>query len=162
MSAKNNVPMGFSSRALSQILQRCVLSGAAVILLLPRPLSATEQEWSRIEQELALEQQALEVNEGELQLLNEPPEVASHFHHTRLLVTEQSLRDGWVTMYQCHDDLDKVTSSQIVYHQDRISNIRVVSSENIGSARVEGHTVQMRDIEAESKICISADRRALS
>jgi hypothetical protein len=162
MSAKNNVPMGFSSRALSQILQRCVLSGAAVILLLPRPLSATEQEWLQIEQELALEQQALEVNEGELQLLNEAPEVASHFHHTRLLVTEQSLRDGWVTMYQCHDDLDKVTSSQIVYHQDRISNIRVVSSENIGSARVEGHTVQMRDIEAESKICISADRRALS
>jgi len=162
MSGKNNVHMGFSSRALAKILFPCVFPVTCVILALPQPLTAAENEWSRIEQELALEQQALAVNEGELQLLEAPPEPASHFHHTRLLVTEQSLHDGWVIMYQCHSDLDRVASTQIVYQQDRISNIRVVSSQNIGSARVEGHTVQMKDISPESKICISADRRALS
>jgi hypothetical protein len=162
MSAKNNVQIGFYSRALAKILLRLIFSGAWVILLLPQPLTAAGSEWSRIEQELALEQQALEVNEGELQLLEAPPEAASHFHHTRLLLTEQSLLDGWVTMYQCHSDLDRVASTQIVYHKDRISNIRVVSSQNIGSAWVEGSTVQMKDIAPDSKICISADRRALS
>ena len=162
MSAKNNVHLGFSSRALSKISLRLVLLGAGVILLLPQLLSAAENERAGTEPELALEQQALEVNEGELQLLEQPPEAESHFHHTRLLLTEQSLRDGWVTMYQCHSDLDKVASSEVVYHQDRIRNIRVMSSQNIGSVRVEGHTVQMKDIAAESKICISADRRALS
>jgi len=34
--------------------------------------------------------------------------------------------------------------------------------QNIGSARVDGHTVQLKDIAAESNICISADKRALS
>ena len=126
------------------------------------PLQAAEDDWSEAEQEMAQEQQALEVNEGELRLLEGPPEVASHFHHTRLLVTEQSLRDGWVTMYQCHSDLDKVSSSEIVYRQDQIRNIMVVSLQNIESATVDGHTVQMTGIAAESKICISADRKALS
>lgn len=123
---------------------------------------AEADEWSRIEQETALEQQALRVNEGALQMLKEPPEVASHFHHTRLVITRQSLADGWVTMHQCHSDLDKVASSQIVYHQGRISNIRIVSSRNIKSAWVEGNSVQMKGIAANSEICIKADRRALS
>ena len=65
------------------------------------------------------------------------------------------------TMYQCHSDLDKVASSQIVYQQNLISDIRIVSSQNIESAWVDGHTVQMKGISAESKICISAERRAL-
>lgn len=65
-------------------------------------------------------------------------------------------------MYQCHTDLDKVSASQIVYDPDHIRDLKVLSSQNIGSARVEGHTIQMKDIEAESEICISADKRALS
>jgi hypothetical protein len=77
------------------------------------------------------------------------------------MITGQSLNDGWVTMYQCHSNLDKVSASQIVYNKDRIRNINVLSSQNIGSARVEGHTVQLTDITAESKICISADKKAL-
>lgn len=129
--------------------------------MLPPALSAAEDEWSRMEREMTLQQQALSVNEGELQLLEQPPEAASHFHHTRLMLTDQSLHDGWVTMYQCHSDLDKVALSQIVYQQNRIRNIRIVSSQNIETAWVEGHTVQMKGISAESNICISADRRAL-
>jgi hypothetical protein len=38
----------------------------------------------------------------------------------------------------------------------------VLSVSNIGSAWVEGHTVQLTDIEAKSKVCISADKKALS
>ena len=129
---------------------RPVLSAAAV------------DDWSVIENETALEQRAREVNEGELQVLDEPPEAAAHLHQNRLMITRQSLEDGWVTMYQCHSNMDKVSASQIVYNRDRIRNIKVLSSQNIGSARVEGHTVQMKDIAAESKICISADKKALS
>ena len=135
--------------------------GSWLTLMFPLAIVAAEDEWAEMERELALEQQALAVNEGELQLLERPPEAASHFHDTRLMLTEQSLRDGWVTMYQCHSDLDKVPSSQIVYQKNRIRKIRIVSSQNIDSAWVEGHTVQMKGIAAESKICISADRRVL-
>lgn len=181
MSAKNNVSCGSSSRAgaklpLARIFHQgararpsCVKCGLgfvfllAVVVLAQSTEAAVEQdEWSRLEQELVQQRQALEVNEGELQLLEQLPEAVSHFHHTRLLITEQSLRDGWVTMYQCHSDLDKVDSSQIVYQPEQISNIRVLSTQNIGSVWVEGHTVQMKGIASGSKICLSADRRALS
>jgi hypothetical protein len=162
MRTKNNVSGGLSSRAGAKILLATVFLCFLEVFLEPMASAAAQDEWSRLELEWAQEERALGVNEGELQLLDQPPEVASHFHHTRLLIREQSLRTGWVTMYQCHSDLDKVASSQIVYQPDRISNIRVLSSQNIGSVWVEGHTVQMKGIATGSKICISADRKALS
>jgi hypothetical protein len=162
MSAKNNVLNGVSSRAGVKILQIFFLLFCGVILVLPVLSTAAADDWSVIDEEAALQQRAREVNEGELQLLDQPPETAAHHHQNRLMITEQSLSDGWVTMYQCHSNLDKVSASQIVYNKDRIRNIKVLSLQNIGSARVEGHTVQMKDIAAESKICISADKRALS
>ena len=161
MSAKNTVHNGFSSRAGAKIPLIFFLQLAGVFLL-PMSLNAADDDWSRLEEEKALEQQALDVNEGELQLLDKPPGGVAHHHQNRLMLTEQSLQDGWVTMYQCHSDLDKVSTLQIVYEQDRIRDIMVLSVQNIGSAWVEGHTVQLTDIEADSKICISADKRALS
>ena len=143
-------------------MQICFPLCCGVILMLPVLSTAAVDDWSVIEEEAALEQRAREVNEGELQLLDRPPEAAAHLHQNRLLITERSLRDGWVAMYQCHSNLDKVSASQIVYNKERIRNIRVLSSQNIGSALVEGHTVQMKDIAAESEICISADKRVLS
>lgn len=162
MNAKNNAHNGVASRAGAKILVILLLLLTAVVSVMPASSSEAVDDGSVIDKEAALEQRAREVNEGELQLLDKPPEAAAHNHQNRLMITEQSLSDGWVTMYQCHSDLDKVSASQIVYNQDRIRNIKVLSSHNIGSARVEGHTVQMTDIEAESKICISADKRALS
>lgn len=129
---------------------------------MPVPVNAEDEEWLQVERELAREQQALEINEGELQLLDKPPGGVAHHHQNRLMLTEQSLQDGWVTMYQCHSDLDEVSSLQIVYEQERIRDIMVLSVSNIGSAWVEGHTVQLTDIESNSKVCISADKKALS
>jgi hypothetical protein len=162
MSAKNNVQNGVASRAGVKILQIFFRLSCGVILMLPVLSVAAVDDWSVIENEAALEQRAREVNEGELTVLDRPPEAAAHHHQNRLMITVQSLSDGWVTMYQCHSNLDKVAASQIVYNKDRIRDIKVLSSQNIGSVRVEGHTVQMKDIAAESKICISADKKALS
>lgn len=162
MSAKINVHNRLSARAGAKIPLIFLLPLCGLILMLPVLSRAAVDDWSVIEKEMALEQRAREVNEGELQLLDKPPDAAAHNHQNRLMITEQSLSDGWVTMYQCHSDLDKVSASQIVYHRDRIRNIKVLSVQNIGSARVDGHTVQLKDIAAESNICISADKRALS
>ncbi len=162
MSAKNNVYNRFSSRAAVKIVALFFLFSWAMRMLFPQPAAAAEEDWSRIDEQMVLEQRALEVNEGELELLDKPPAAAAHYHHNRMMITEQSLKDGWVTMYQCHSDLDKVHASQIVYDADHIRDIEIQSAVNMGSARVEGNTVQMTDIEADSEICISADKRALS
>ena len=111
---------------------------AAVVSLSAAQSGAVEDDWPEIERQMELEQQALEVNEGELQLLERPPEAVSHQHHNRLLITPQSLNDGWVTMYQCHSDLDAVPATQIVYTEGSVRDLKVLSSQNIGSVRVEG------------------------
>jgi hypothetical protein len=162
MSAKNNVHNGFPSRVGMKIpLIFCIVIQASLTLV-PVPANAEDEEWLRMERQMAREQQALDVNEGELQLLDKPPGGVAHHHQNRLMLTEQSLEDGWVTMYQCHSDLDEVSSLQIVYEQERIRDIMVLSVSNIGSAWVEGHTVQLTDIGEKSKVCISADKKALS
>ena len=153
---------GYPSRAEVKIPDIFLLLCFTAILLAVRPAVAEIDDWAEIERQMAQEQQALEVNEGQLQLLDRPPEAASHHHQNRLLITTRSLSDGWVTMYQCHSDLDAVPATQIVYKDGSIRNIEVLSSQNIGSVRVEGHSLQLKDIEEESEICISADKKALS
>jgi len=154
--------IGYPSRAEVKILGIFLLLGFTAIALAARPAVAEVDDWAELERQLAEEQQALDVNEGQLQLLDRPPEAASHHHQNRLLITTRSLSDGWVTMYQCHNDLDPVPATQIMYKEGLVRNIEVLSSHNIGSIRVEGHSVQLKDIEKESEICISADKKALS
>jgi len=161
VSAKINVQNGLSSRAEVKIPKIFLRTVAVVFSLLPVPCAVAEEDGLSLDLQMELEQRALDVNEGELQLLDKPPEAVSHQHQNRLLITEQSLKDGWVTMYQCHSDLDQVASSQIVYKKGLIRNIKITSSKNIGSAQVEAHTVQLENIGAESEICISADKKAL-
>jgi hypothetical protein len=156
------VQNGVSSRAEVKILQIFFLPLCGAILISPALSIASVDDWSEVEKNAVLEQRALEVNEGELQVLDSPPETAAHHHENRLMITRQSLSDGWVTMYQCHSNMDMVSASQIVYNKGLIRNIKVLSTENIGSARVEGDTVQLEDIAAKSRICISADKKALS
>ena len=162
MKPKNNLQNGYPSRAEVKILGIFLPLGVTAILLAARPAVAAADDWAELEQQMVEEQQALEVNEGQLQLLDRPPEAASHHHQNRLLITTRSLSDGWVTMYQCHSDLDAVPATQIVYKEGLIRNIEVLSSRNIGSVQVEGHSLQLEDIREESEICISADKKALS
>jgi hypothetical protein len=156
------VQNGYPSRAEVKILDIFLLLCFTAIALAVRPAIAEIDDWEEIERQMAQEQKALEVNEGQLQLLDRPPEAASHHHQNRLLITTRSLSDGWVTMYQCHSDLDAVPATQIVYKEGFIRNIEVLSSQNIGSVQVEGHSLQLKDVKEESEICISADKKALS
>lgn len=101
------------------------------------------------------------VNEGDLAFLVEPPVEA--VHHLRNLVTlDSDSRDsGWVHLEQCHHNIDNVGRAEILFHKDRIRNLRISSAVNIGKAWVEGASVQMTDIGKNSSLCLEADSRAL-
>jgi hypothetical protein len=102
------------------------------------------------------------VNEGELAFLAEPP--AKAVHHLRNVITldRQSRESGWVRLEQCHYNIDNVPRAQIVFHKDRIRNLRIEFAENIGNTWVEGASVQLTDIVDGSSLCLSADSRALT
>lgn len=103
-----------------------------------------------------------DVNEGELRFLIQAPEKAVHHHQNRIIIDDASLETGWIHLEQCHAHLDAVPSSQVVYREGFVRNLRVLRAENIGRAWVEGPTVQLENVSPNALLCIQADTRALS
>jgi len=101
------------------------------------------------------------VNEGELEFLDEPPPGPVHHHRSRIVITRQSLADGWVLMEQCHERLDRVAEAQIVFNPGRTRALEVLSFHNMDTAFVESNTIQLRGIREGSKVCARLETRAL-
>ena len=112
--------------------------------------------------ETDLEDQAIEVNEGVLDFLAQPPVEPVHHHHNQIVLSPASLDDGWITLHQCHQHLDPVPSSQVVYRRGRIRDLKIEAYRGIGEAWVEGHTVQLRDVGPEARLCVTAQSKALT
>jgi hypothetical protein len=108
-----------------------------------------------------LEEQIARVSDGDLRFLAEAPERAVHRHINRIDIDEESLRDGWVALAQCHEHLDAVPRAEIVYRADGIRGLVVREAKNIGQARVEGNTVQLTDVQPDARLCITAESQAL-
>ncbi len=102
-----------------------------------------------------------DVNDGQLHFLTEAPAKPVHHHKNHVFISDDSLATGWVRLEQCHQYLDPVPSMQIVYSKDRIRNITILRSENIGKSWVHEHTVQMEQVARDALICINAETRAL-
>ena len=102
-----------------------------------------------------------ETNEGQLVFLAQAPEEKLHHHHNALIIHSNSLADGWISLQQCHNNIDKVPAAQILFKQDRIRNIRILSYQNIRKVWIEGPSVQMEDITENASLCLSATTRSL-
>ena len=130
-------------------------------LLLPvsTPAMQTAGDWDLLDDDL--EARISAVSDGELTLLDKAPQLPAHHHRNLIRITAASLQDGWVTMEQCHSHLDPVAEAEIVYHPQRIRNIRLLDSENIQQTRIEASSVQLRGIEAHARLCLQVESRAL-
>ncbi len=118
--------------------------------------------WASPTEEELFFKSVADVNEGALRFLASPPARPAHHHHNRILITRDSLSNGWVGLEQCHHHLDAVASLQIVYRPDRIRALNIVQSENIGRAWVHENTVQMEQIARDALICIRGETLALT
>ena len=103
-----------------------------------------------------------DVNGGDLKFLSEAPASPIHHHQNQITLTPESLLSGWARLEQCHHHLDPVPDMQIVYGRDRIRNLNIVRSENIGRAWVHENSVQMEQVARNALICITAESRALT
>jgi len=104
---------------------------------------------------------ASQVNEGELVFLVAPPEKVVHHHYNRLIIDDQSLRDGWVKMEQCHENLDAISRVEVVFSKDRVRGLAVKKFSNIEKAWVEKSSVQMKNVGEDAQLCLTAESRAL-
>lgn len=103
-----------------------------------------------------------DVNEGELRFLTQAPDKPVHHHQNHITIDDASLETGWIHLRQCHIHLDAVPSSQVVYREGHVRDLRVLRVENIGRVWVEGPSVQLENVAPNALLCIQADTRALS
>ena len=132
-------------------------------LWLPSPLPA-ESEFDVPDEEWLFsdwEEQAAEVNEGALQLLPQPPTEPVHRHINRIAISAESLRSGWVTLHQCHENLDAVPALQIQYRRGRTRSLEISEIRHIEKAWVEGDSVQLQNVGRGSRLCLRLQTRAL-
>jgi hypothetical protein len=109
--------------------------------------------------DLSFESAAL-VNEGSLHFLETAPAKPVHHHQNRIVIDASSLESGWVSLSQCHDHLDAVPLAQITFREGFIRNLKVDSAVRIEEARIEGASVQLRNVEPGATLCLSAQTRA--
>ena len=103
------------------------------------------------------ESRALSVNEGNLVFLEQIPNNAALHSANTLHISKSSLRTGWVTLSQCHAQLDAVATAQIVYRYQRLRNLAIDSTHGIQRAWVEGNSVQLSEVQKDAKLCISGE-----
>lgn len=141
---------------------------AALLLslaLAPGRLSATVEppaggtdDWP---DEFDLAERIAAVNDGKLAFIPATAAAGAHAHLNRIRITPNSLASGWVGLEQCHQNLDAVPATQVLFRADGIRNLVIDESRNIGRAWVEGHSVQLRDVGRDALLCIHAESRAL-
>lgn len=103
---------------------------------------------------------AARVNEGSLHFLETAPTKPVHHHQNQIVIDRDSLDSGWVSLTQCHDHLDAVPLAQITFREGFIRNLKVDSAVRIEEAWIEGASVQLRNVEPEARLCLSAQTRA--
>jgi hypothetical protein len=124
--------------------------------------SLTELErWLESDEMLPPSASTEHVNEGTLVFLMRPPARQVHHHQNHLTINTASLRNGWVQLYQCHENLDRVPATQITYNKERIRDLQIVTSGNIEQSWVEDNSVQLRNILENARVCVRAWTRAL-
>lgn len=102
----------------------------------------------------------LDINEGELRFLAEPPVQPPHLQSTHVQISEESLKTGWVRVKQCHYRLDRVRAMQVVFAKGRVRDLQILQADNIARAWVEADSVQLEQVGPDAVLCILSENRS--
>ncbi len=120
-----------------------------------------DQEWERLF-EGDFEEKARLVNEGQLEFLSKrPADKPIHTVTNTITISDASLKTHWVTLHQCHKNLDAVAESEIVYQYKHMRDLRIEHYYGIENAWVQNQSVQMKNIEKGATLCVLADVQIL-
>lgn len=157
-SRRDNLALVLAGRISPLILALTCLSLTTFVMAESSP---SEDEWNKWLKE-DFEQQANQVNEGQIHFLPDAPaNQDSHAIEHHISITAASLLDQWVSFRQCHTHLDPVAQSQIVYRYKNMRNLRIEHAEAIGKSWVENQSIQMEDLQPGASICILAEAQIL-
>lgn len=104
----------------------------------------------------------LDINEGELRFLTEPPAPPPPLQSTHVQISEDSLQTGWVRVKQCYYRLDPVAAMQVVFAPGRVRHLQILSAHHIARAWVEENSVQLEQVGRDAVLCILSENRSLA
>ena len=143
-----------------------VFSALMLMALLNSQASEVSQQelerWFESDEMLPPASSVIEVNEGQLHFLSQPPDKPVHHHRNTLTISRASLKNGWVHLRQCHSNMDNVPRAEVTFSKDRVRELKISSSENIGKAWIEDNSVQLEDVAKQASLCIEAWVRSLT
>lgn len=97
-----------------------------------------------------------------LEFIPPVPDRRTPFSQTVLEITPESLDTGWVSISQCHDELDAVPDAQVVYQFREMRNLTITESSKIDRAWVDGASVQMKNVGWSARLCVELEARVLA
>ncbi|VAW71190.1 hypothetical protein MNBD_GAMMA12-3622 [hydrothermal vent metagenome] len=101
------------------------------------------------------------INEGKLTFLDPSKHKNVMHSDNNIRIDAQSLKTGWVELRQCYRNLDAFPRVQIVYKYRNIRHLKIKSVKKIKSAKIEGRSVQLVDVQKGALLCISAQIQSL-
>jgi hypothetical protein len=114
---------------------------------------------------LPLVAQALDLSdvarEGELRFLSERPDPGAYHYASQVQISEDSLTSGVVQLTTCHHQLDPNAKIVIAFNPERVQRIEVASTQGIEKAQVQGHLVELTQVQHGGSACINLSSKAL-
>jgi hypothetical protein len=99
--------------------------------------------------------------EGELRFLAVRPDPGAYWYESQVRIAPDSLDTGLVELRTCHHALDPNRRIVIAFNPQRVQHIAIASTQGVGKAWVEGHRVELADVQRGGQVCINLRSRAL-
>ena len=132
---------------------------AAVLVMTSLTVAASDDMEAWLEQDD--DSRVQRVNEGSLDFILDAQDRRVLQTRNWLTINTDSLRNGWVTLYQCQSNLDPVPAVEVVYRYHELRNLRVISTRSIERAWVEQNSVQMQQVQEGAEVCVEAEVQVL-
>lgn len=99
--------------------------------------------------------------EGQLRFLADRPDPLAYRYEAHTALDALSLQTGVVTLRTCHRQLDPNRRVVVAFNRERLQHIEILESSGIGRAWVEGHRVELSDVQRGGHVCIGLRTQAL-
>ena len=99
--------------------------------------------------------------QGQLRFLAQRPDPDAYRYEARATLDADSLSSGIVTLHTCHRQLDPNRRVVVAFNRQRVQQIDITESSGLERAWVEGHRVELANVQRGGHVCIALRSRAL-
>ena len=99
--------------------------------------------------------------EGQLRFLAQRPDPGAYRYEALATLDADSLSSGVVALRTCHRQLDPNRRVVVAFNPERVQQIDITESSGMERAWVEGHRVELADVQRGGHVCIALRSRAL-